>query len=153
MKPSLKLHAALGIKGVVLKGDVRNQCDVEEAIKTIIKGVVLKGDVRNQCDVEEAIKAIIKGVVLKGDVRNQCDVEEAIEGVDCVYHVASFGMSGRDQVSRIVVITLFEMFSGARNCDVSCQRWHACATCHTTWETCDTVLAFSMCRVRVILRL
>ena len=111
---------------------MRNQCDVEEAIKAIIKGVVLKGDVRNQCDVEEAIKAIIKSVVLKGDVRNQCDVEEAMEGVDCVYHVASIGMSGRDQVSRIVVITLFEMFPGARNCDVSCQRWHACATYHAT---------------------
>ena len=36
MKPSLKLHAALRIKGVVLKGDVRNQCDVEEAIEAII---------------------------------------------------------------------------------------------------------------------
>ena len=61
----------------------------------------------------------MKGVVLKGDVRNRSDVEEAIEGVDCVYHLASFGMSGREQVGYIAVVTLSQMFLGIRNCAVS----------------------------------
>ena len=54
----------------------------------------------------------MKDVVLKGDMRNVCDVEEAIEGVDCVYHLASFGMSGREQVSYIAFKMFFGIFSG-----------------------------------------
>ncbi|KAI8512369.1 hypothetical protein Bbelb_090080 [Branchiostoma belcheri] len=34
---------------------------------------------------------------IKGDVTNYKDVEDACRGVDCVYHIASYGMSGREQ--------------------------------------------------------
>ncbi len=36
----------------------------------------------------------------QGDIRNKDEVEKALTGVDCVYHVASYGMSGREQVSK-----------------------------------------------------
>ena len=32
------------------------------------------------------------------DIRNYNEVEEACKDVDCVYHLASYGMSGREQV-------------------------------------------------------
>ena len=35
----------------------------------------------------------------QGDLRNHAEVEDVLEGVDCVYHMASYGMSGREQVS------------------------------------------------------
>lgn len=31
------------------------------------------------------------------------EVEEALQGVDCVYHMASYGMSGREQVRYICI--------------------------------------------------
>ncbi len=35
----------------------------------------------------------------QGDICNMAEVEKAFDGVDCVYHMASYGMSGREQVS------------------------------------------------------
>lgn len=37
--------------------------------------------------------------VLQADVRDYDAVFAACEGADCVFHVASYGMSGREQVS------------------------------------------------------
>ena len=33
-----------------------------------------------------------------GDITNQKDVKKALRGVDCVFHVASYGMSGKDML-------------------------------------------------------
>lgn len=35
---------------------------------------------------------------LQGSVVNRDEVEKAFKDVDCVYHMASYGMSGREQV-------------------------------------------------------
>lgn len=40
---------------------------------------------------------------VQGDVRQYSDVEKAITGVDCVFHIASYGMSGREQLNRHLI--------------------------------------------------
>lgn len=42
-------------------------------------------------------------VFLKGDVREYSHVLSAVSGVDCVFHVASYGMSGREQLNRRLI--------------------------------------------------
>ncbi|XP_042338745.1 short-chain dehydrogenase/reductase family 42E member 1 isoform X2 [Plectropomus leopardus] len=45
-----------------------------------------------------------EGVVfVQGDIREYAQVERAIAGVDCVYHIASYGMSGREQLDRHLI--------------------------------------------------
>nr|XP_046269322.1 short-chain dehydrogenase/reductase family 42E member 1 [Scatophagus argus]XP_046269391.1 short-chain dehydrogenase/reductase family 42E member 1 [Scatophagus argus] len=39
-------------------------------------------------------------VFIEGDIRDYAHVERAIAGVDCVFHIASYGMSGREQLNR-----------------------------------------------------
>uniref|UniRef100_A0A4W5KZ17 Short chain dehydrogenase/reductase family 42E, member 1 n=1 Tax=Hucho hucho TaxID=62062 RepID=A0A4W5KZ17_9TELE len=39
-------------------------------------------------------------VFLKGDIREYAQVEKAVTGMDCVFHIASYGMSGREQLNR-----------------------------------------------------
>nr|GFB06381.1 short-chain dehydrogenase/reductase family 42E member 1 [Tanacetum cinerariifolium] len=36
--------------------------------------------------------------LLKGDIVNRNDVDKALRGVDCVFHLASFGMSGKEML-------------------------------------------------------
>ncbi|GJW79280.1 short-chain dehydrogenase/reductase family protein 42E member 1 [Tanacetum coccineum] len=36
--------------------------------------------------------------LLKGDIVNRKDVDKALRGVDCVFHLASFGMSGKEML-------------------------------------------------------
>ncbi|KAM9408776.1 short-chain dehydrogenase/reductase family 42E member 1 [Pholidichthys leucotaenia] len=38
-----------------------------------------------------------------GDIREYRDVEKAVTGVDCVFHIASYGMSGREQLNRSLI--------------------------------------------------
>ncbi|TNN68375.1 Short-chain dehydrogenase/reductase family 42E member 1 [Liparis tanakae] len=40
---------------------------------------------------------------VQGDIREYAQVEEAIAGVDCVFHIASYGMSGREQLDRHLI--------------------------------------------------
>ncbi|XP_068430970.1 short-chain dehydrogenase/reductase family 42E member 1 [Clinocottus analis] len=40
---------------------------------------------------------------VQGDIRKYAQVEEAIAGVDCVFHIASYGMSGREQLDRHLI--------------------------------------------------
>ncbi|XP_029000430.1 short-chain dehydrogenase/reductase family 42E member 1 [Betta splendens] len=40
---------------------------------------------------------------VQGDVRDYAQVEEAVAGVDCVFHIASYGMSGREQLNRRLI--------------------------------------------------
>ncbi|XP_035992330.1 short-chain dehydrogenase/reductase family 42E member 1-like [Fundulus heteroclitus] len=42
-------------------------------------------------------------VFVQGDVREYAQVEKAVSGVDCVFHVASYGMSGREQLNRQLI--------------------------------------------------
>ncbi|XP_017284166.1 short-chain dehydrogenase/reductase family 42E member 1 [Kryptolebias marmoratus] len=39
-------------------------------------------------------------VFVRGDVCEYAQVERAVVGVDCVFHIASYGMSGREQLNR-----------------------------------------------------
>ncbi|XP_041849100.1 short-chain dehydrogenase/reductase family 42E member 1 [Melanotaenia boesemani] len=42
-------------------------------------------------------------VFVQGDVREYGQIRKAIAGVDCVFHIASFGMSGREQLNRDLI--------------------------------------------------
>ncbi|KAK5873625.1 hypothetical protein PBY51_018650 [Eleginops maclovinus] len=42
-------------------------------------------------------------VFVQGDIREYAQVEKAIAGVDCVFHLASYGMSGREQLNRHLI--------------------------------------------------
>ncbi|XP_060898008.1 short-chain dehydrogenase/reductase family 42E member 1 [Labrus mixtus] len=42
-------------------------------------------------------------VFVQGDIREYAHVEKAISGVDCVLHLASYGMSGREQLNRHLI--------------------------------------------------
>lgn len=45
-----------------------------------------------------------EGVVfVQGDIREYAHVERALTGVDCVFHIASYGMSGREQLNQHVI--------------------------------------------------
>lgn len=40
---------------------------------------------------------------VQGDVRNYTDVAEAVSGANCVFHVASYGMSGKEQLDQHMI--------------------------------------------------
>ncbi|XP_051787431.1 short-chain dehydrogenase/reductase family 42E member 1 isoform X1 [Erpetoichthys calabaricus] len=40
---------------------------------------------------------------LQGDVRSYSDVEDALKNANCVFHIASYGMSGREQLNRKLI--------------------------------------------------
>lgn len=42
-------------------------------------------------------------VFVQGDICEYAQVEKAIAGVDCVFHIASYGMSGREQLNRHLI--------------------------------------------------
>uniref|UniRef100_UPI0037E74366 short-chain dehydrogenase/reductase family 42E member 1 n=1 Tax=Semicossyphus pulcher TaxID=241346 RepID=UPI0037E74366 len=42
-------------------------------------------------------------VFVQGDIRQYAHVEKAVTGVDCVLHLASYGMSGREQLNRHLI--------------------------------------------------
>lgn len=42
-------------------------------------------------------------VFVQGDIRDYAQVEKAVTGVDCVFHIASYGMSGREQLNRRLI--------------------------------------------------
>lgn len=42
-------------------------------------------------------------VCVQGDIREYAQVEEVVRGVDCVFHIASYGMSGREQLNRDLI--------------------------------------------------
>ncbi|XP_034740754.1 short-chain dehydrogenase/reductase family 42E member 1 isoform X2 [Etheostoma cragini] len=42
-------------------------------------------------------------VFVQGDIRDYAQVEKAVAGVDCVFHIASYGMSGREQLNRHLI--------------------------------------------------
>ncbi|XP_035508312.1 short-chain dehydrogenase/reductase family 42E member 1 [Morone saxatilis] len=42
-------------------------------------------------------------VFVQGDIREYAHVERAITGADCVFHIASYGMSGREQLNRHLI--------------------------------------------------
>ncbi|KAI1904284.1 hypothetical protein AGOR_G00004090 [Albula goreensis] len=52
-------------------------------------------------DVRPPNQEIPRGMAFqKGDIRDFAQVKEATQGVDCVFHIASYGMSGREQLNR-----------------------------------------------------
>ncbi|XP_062818069.1 short-chain dehydrogenase/reductase family 42E member 1 isoform X2 [Anolis carolinensis] len=52
-------------------------------------------------DASEPPRPLPEGVrFVRGDVRDPSEVERALRGATCVFHAASFGMSGREQLNR-----------------------------------------------------
>lgn len=55
-------------------------------------------------DVHPPGQALPEGMVFhQGDIRDYSQVEEVVRGVDCVFHIASYGMSGREQLNRQLI--------------------------------------------------
>ncbi|XP_054856453.1 short-chain dehydrogenase/reductase family 42E member 1 [Eublepharis macularius] len=52
-------------------------------------------------DVSKPVQEMPEGVkFVQGDVRHVSELERAFQGVACVFHIASYGMSGREQLNR-----------------------------------------------------
>ncbi|KAJ8249023.1 hypothetical protein GJAV_G00230350 [Gymnothorax javanicus] len=52
-------------------------------------------------DVRTPNQTLPEGMVFKkGDIRDLAQVEEATRGVGCLFHIASYGMSGREQLNK-----------------------------------------------------
>ncbi|XP_073706887.1 short-chain dehydrogenase/reductase family 42E member 1 [Garra rufa] len=55
-------------------------------------------------DVRPPSQELPEGIVfIKADIRDYAQVEKAVRGVNCVFHIASFGMSGREQLNRKLI--------------------------------------------------
>ncbi|KAB5574695.1 hypothetical protein PHYPO_G00211970 [Pangasianodon hypophthalmus] len=55
-------------------------------------------------DVRPPSEALPEGVeFIQGDVRDFTQVVNALRGADCVFHIASYGMSGREQLNRKLI--------------------------------------------------
>lgn len=55
-------------------------------------------------DVHPPIQSILKGITfIQGDIRNYPEVEKVLRDTDCVFHLASYGMSGREQLNRKLI--------------------------------------------------
>ncbi|XP_030060378.1 short-chain dehydrogenase/reductase family 42E member 1 isoform X2 [Microcaecilia unicolor] len=80
------------------------------------KGVnVILFDVRKPAhDVPEGV------MVVAGDVRCLSDIEKALTDVSCVFHSASYGMSGREQLNRRLIEDV--NVKGTENVILACQR-------------------------------
>nr|XP_057945576.1 short-chain dehydrogenase/reductase family 42E member 1 isoform X1 [Doryrhamphus excisus] len=59
--------------------------------------IILFDIIRPKLEVPEGM------VFLKGDIRSCSQVGNAVAGVDCVFHIASYGMSGREQLNRDLI--------------------------------------------------
>lgn len=57
-------------------------------------------------DISRPAQTIPEGIqFILGDIRHLSDIENAFQGVDvaCVFHIASYGMSGREQLNRSLI--------------------------------------------------
>nr|XP_033797338.1 short-chain dehydrogenase/reductase family 42E member 1 isoform X2 [Geotrypetes seraphini]XP_033797339.1 short-chain dehydrogenase/reductase family 42E member 1 isoform X2 [Geotrypetes seraphini]XP_033797340.1 short-chain dehydrogenase/reductase family 42E member 1 isoform X2 [Geotrypetes seraphini]XP_033797341.1 short-chain dehydrogenase/reductase family 42E member 1 isoform X2 [Geotrypetes seraphini] len=95
------------------------------------KGVnVILFDVRKPAhDVPEGVK------FMAGDVRCLSDIEKALNNVSCVFHSASYGMSGKEQLNRRLIEDV--NVNGAENVIQACQRQGVPSLVYTS--TCNVV--------------
>ncbi|KAL8586863.1 hypothetical protein ACOMHN_052739 [Nucella lapillus] len=55
-------------------------------------------------DIKEPVWTMRSGMeFVQGDIRNYEDVEKAVKGADVVFHMASYGMSGREQLNKKLI--------------------------------------------------
>ncbi|XP_051512007.1 short-chain dehydrogenase/reductase family 42E member 1 [Myxocyprinus asiaticus] len=55
-------------------------------------------------DVTSPNQELPEGIVFtQADIRDYMQVEKAVQGVHCVFHIASYGMSGREQLNRKLI--------------------------------------------------
>ncbi|KAI0210714.1 Short-chain dehydrogenase/reductase family 42E member 1 [Lamellibrachia satsuma] len=86
-------------------------------------GLRQRGHLVRLFDWKEPTVALPEGIIfVKGDVTSQQDVEEGVEGVDCVYHLASFGMSGREQLNTHMIEAV--NMTGTDNVIKACRKFH-----------------------------
>ncbi|XP_061621525.1 short-chain dehydrogenase/reductase family 42E member 1 isoform X5 [Phyllopteryx taeniolatus] len=74
--------------------------------------VILFDVIHPKEDVPEGITFV------QGDIRSYAQVASAVTGVDCVFHVASYGMSGREQLERLHIEEV--NIEGTRNVVEAC---------------------------------
>ncbi|XP_056334340.1 short-chain dehydrogenase/reductase family 42E member 1 [Danio aesculapii] len=55
-------------------------------------------------DVSPPIQDLPEGLIfMQADIRDYAQVEKAVRGAHCVFHIASYGMSGREQLNRKLI--------------------------------------------------
>uniref|UniRef100_A0A672Q7L1 Short chain dehydrogenase/reductase family 42E, member 1 n=1 Tax=Sinocyclocheilus grahami TaxID=75366 RepID=A0A672Q7L1_SINGR len=55
-------------------------------------------------DVRPPSQELPEGIVfMRADIRDYTQVEEAVRGVNCAFHIASYGMSGQEQLNRKLI--------------------------------------------------
>lgn len=55
-------------------------------------------------DVSPPIQDLPEGLIfMRADIRDYAQVEKAVRGSHCVFHIASYGMSGREQLNRKLI--------------------------------------------------
>ncbi|XP_050392992.2 short-chain dehydrogenase/reductase family 42E member 1 [Patella vulgata] len=68
------------------------------------KELIKRGHRVRLIDIREPIWDLLDGMeFVKGDIRQMTDINTAFLGADIVYHLASFGMSGRDQLNKKLI--------------------------------------------------
>ncbi|XP_029463984.1 short-chain dehydrogenase/reductase family 42E member 1 isoform X2 [Rhinatrema bivittatum] len=72
-------------------------------------------------DVRKPAQDVPEGMTfIAGDVRCFSDMEKALNGVSCVFHSASYGMSGREQLNRSLIEEI--NIKGTENVIQACQK-------------------------------
>ncbi|XP_067671145.1 short-chain dehydrogenase/reductase family 42E member 1-like [Haliotis asinina] len=68
------------------------------------KKLAEKGHTVKLFDIREPVWDLLNGMeFIKGDIRDASAVRSAVAGVDVVYHMASYGMSGREQLNKRLI--------------------------------------------------
>lgn len=67
---------------------------------------------------------------IKGDISDFDTISSAFDGVDCVYHLASFGMSGREQLNKGLIEKI--NVQGTENVIKACQQSSTCRLVYTS---------------------
>ncbi|XP_071106669.1 short-chain dehydrogenase/reductase family 42E member 1-like [Haliotis cracherodii] len=68
------------------------------------KNLIEEGHKVKLFDIKEPVWDLLPGMeFIKGDIRDAAAVHAAVEGADVVYHMASYGMSGREQLNRKLI--------------------------------------------------
>ncbi|KAG7242572.1 hypothetical protein INR49_020285 [Caranx melampygus] len=88
------------------------------------------GDDRKQPSSPRPRKAPEEFVFIQGDIRDYTQVERAVAGVDCVFHIASYGMSGREQLNHHLIEAV--NVQGTQNILKACVEHGVCRLVYTS---------------------
>ncbi|KAL5018392.1 hypothetical protein ScPMuIL_004114 [Solemya velum] len=82
-------------------------------------------------DIKEPLWSMLEGMVFhKGNITNLDELETAFKGVSCVYHLASYGMSGNEMFNKKLIEAV--NISGTQNVIQACLTQNVCRLVYTS---------------------